>query len=266
MQNPFKLGAGAVVGMIHVPALPGTPRSARDMKAILDQVRQEATALRDFGFDAILVENMHDRPYRKRDAVESEIVACMTVAAAEAKEAAGLPCGIQILAAANRQSLSAATAAGLDFIRVEGFVFGHIADEGLIEGDAAALLRARRELNAGHIAILADIKKKHASHALTADIDLAETARAAEFFLADGLIVTGPATARPADPGELRNVRRAVPGLPLIVGSGVDPSNAAGFLEVADGLIVGSSLKVAGLWSNPIDPARARALIESARQ
>ncbi len=265
MPNPFILGAKTVAGMVHVPALPGTPRSNQSMREILVRVRAEAAALRDFGFDAILVENMHDRPYQQRDAVGSEIVACMTVAAAEAREVAGLPCGIQILAAANLQSLSAAVAAGLDFIRAEGFVFGHLADEGIVESDAAALLRARRKLDAENVAILTDIKKKHASHALTADIDLGETARAAEFFLSDGVIVTGASTGWPVDPGELREVRVAVPDLPLIVGSGVTPSNAAELLEVADGLIVGSSLKEAGHWSNPIDADRARALLRAVR-
>ena len=246
MPNPFTIGSKTVVGMVHVPALPGTPRSTKSMGEILECVRAETTALRNIGFDALLVGNMPDRPHRRRDAVSPEIVACMTVAAAEAKEASGLPRDIQILAAANLRSLSAAAAAGIDFIRSEGYVFAHVADEGIIDSDAATLLRLRRELDAEHIAIPADIEKKHASHALTADIDIAETARAAQFFLADGVVVTGSATGAPVDPGELRRVRTAAPDLPRIVGSGITPSNAADLLSVADSLIVGSSLKEAG--------------------
>lgn len=251
--------------MIHVPALPGTPRAALPMSEIVARVRAEAVLLRDHGFDAFLIENMHDRPYLAGPAVKSEIVAAMTVLAAEAREAAAIPGGVQILAAANFQSLAVALAADLDFIRVEGFVFGHLADEGFIESDAAALLRRRREIGGGAIAVLADIKKKHAAHAVTADVTLAETARAAGLFLADGLIITGESTGRPACPDDLRAVREAVPGLPLIVGSGVTPGDAAAALRIADGIIVGSAIKEGGRWENPIDPARARALVRAVR-
>ena len=88
-------------------------------------------------------------------------------------------------------------AVGAAFVRVEGFVFAHVADEGLIESDAGALLRYRRAIGAEGVRVFADVKKKHSAHAITADVDLAETAHAAEFFLADGVIVTGAATGEP---------------------------------------------------------------------
>jgi predicted TIM-barrel enzyme len=80
------------------------------------------------------------------------------------------------------------------FVRVEGFVFAHVADEGIIDGCAGEILRYRRQIGADDVLVLTDVKKKHSSHALTADMDIAETARAAEFFLSDGVIVTGLAT------------------------------------------------------------------------
>lgn len=51
----------------------------------------------------------------------------------------------------------------------------------------------------------------HSSHALTSDVSIEETARAAEFFLSDGLIVTGAATGAPADPRELRGINTLDP-------------------------------------------------------
>src|SRR6185295_17642379 len=109
-----------------------------------------------------------------------------------------LPLGVQVLAGANKEALAVAHAAGCQFIRAEGFVFAHVADEGLMpEADAGSLLRYRRAIGAEHIAVLADIKKKHSSHAITADVDLAETAKAAEFFGAEGVVVTGTATGEP---------------------------------------------------------------------
>ena len=133
-----------------------------------------------------------------------------------------------------------------------------------MEADAGELLRYRKALGASSIRIFADIKKKHSSHALTADVDLVETAHAAEFFQADGVVVTGAATGRPADPAEVDAVSAAV-GVATLVGSGITEQNLAGF-GAADAFIVGSSVKVGGLWSNPIDPARLETLARSFRR
>ena len=106
-----------------------------------------------------------------------------------------------------------------------------------------------------------NVKKRHSAHAITADIDIAETAKAAEFFLVDGVIVTGVATGQPAEPDEVNSVGRAV-CVPTIVGSGITSENLPHYAN-ADAFIVGSSIKKDGIWSNPIDPDRARALVRA---
>jgi uncharacterized protein len=251
--------AKAVVGVVHVGALPGTPRGGEPVGGIAARARAEALVYRDAGIDALAIENMHDVPYL-RGAVGPEIVAAMSVIGLEVKRATDLPCGIQILAGANREALAAARAAGLDFVRVEGFVFAHVADEGVHDACAGPLLRYRRQIGAEAVLVFADVKKKHASHALTADVDVAETARAAELFLADGVVVTGPRTGAPASLDDLRAVKAAV-SIPVVVGSGVDAENVEPYLEVADALIVGSSLKEGGDWSRAVDGARVRELM-----
>lgn len=259
MKNIFK-NSGAVIGMIHAGALPGTPASGESMERILARAKEESLIYREAGVDMLLVENMHDVPYLK-GRVGPEITAAMALIGYEVKKAAGLPCGIQILAGANIEALGAAKAAGLDFVRVEGFVFAHVSDEGLMEGCAGELLRYRRHIGAEDILILADIKKKHASHALTADVDIVETARAARFFKADGVIVTGASTGSPASSDEVRRVKESL-DIPVLVGSGVNLDNVGEFLNLADALIVGSYFKQDGLWSNPVDPGRIRLLMQ----
>jgi len=240
--------------MIHVAALPGTPRHRLPLREIAAGAADEARIYARCGIDAVMVENMHDRPYRK-GGVGPEITAAMTAVALAVREAApDIPCGIQILAAANREALAVAAAAGLTFIRAEGFVFAHVADEGLIESDAADLLRYRKALAAENVLVLTDIKKKHSSHALTADLDLADTARAAEFFLSDALVVTGTHTGAVPAPGDIRAAREAT-GLPIIAGSGVTGDNARDLLAHADAAIIGSHFKYEGRWENPVDPA-----------
>ncbi len=255
---------GAVIGMVHVAALPGTPHHRRPLSEIVAGAVREAVFLAEGGVDALLLENMHDRPYL-RSAVGPEIVAGMTAAACAVRRATALPCGVQVLAGANEAALAVALAAGLEFIRAEGFVFAHVADEGLIEGCAGPLLRARKAWGAGHVRIFTDIKKKHSAHAITADVDIAETAKAAEFFCSDGVIVSGAATGAPVDVAELAAVAGAT-SLPVLVGSGATITSVETLLPWAAGLIVGSHFKQGRRWDAPLDEAAVRAFVARVRE
>jgi len=252
----------ALIGVVHLQALPATPASRLDIAAITSIAVAEAREYEHAGFHGVMIENTHDRPYLKAS-VGPEIVAAMAVIGAEVRRAIALPLGIQVLAGANSSALAVALACGASFVRVEGFVFAHVADEGLIEASAGALLRYRRAIGGDHIRVFADVKKKHSAHAITADVDIVETAKAAEFFVVDGVIVTGVATGQPAEPYEVTSVSRAV-SVPTIVGSGITMENILHYPD-ADGFIVGSSIKKDGLWSNPIDLDRARVLVRTFR-
>ncbi|HEU4406009.1 MAG TPA: BtpA/SgcQ family protein [Polyangiaceae bacterium] len=247
----------ALIGMIHAGALPGTAHARDPLEAIVSRAVDEARLYRDAGFTALLLENMHDRPYLA-GSVGPEIVAAMTAIAREVRREVRLPLGVQVLAAANREALAVALASGASFVRVEGFAFAHVADEGLIEACAGPLLRYRRAVGAEHLRVFADIKKKHSSHSITADVSLLETAHAAEFFSADGVIVTGTATGAPALPSDVDAVAGGCP-LPVLVGSGITPENLRLYAS-AHGFIVGSSVKRGGRWQNDVDPAACAAL------
>lgn len=253
-----------IVGMIHAPAMPGTPRSMLSPREISQNAAAEAELLTAGGVDALLIENMHDVPYVAGPAAP-EVVACMTAATLAVRSASPLPLGVQVLAAANREALAVALAADATFIRVEGFIFAHVADEGLMPtAHAGELLRFRRHIGATHIRIIADIKKKHAAHAITADVSLAETARAAEFFGADGVVVTGAATGQPTDINDLRTVRSATE-LPLWVGSGVNSENLAAQWPIADAFIVGSHFKQDGRWDRSLSRERVEEFMSHVR-
>lgn len=247
----------ALIGMIHVGALPGTPAAHHGVDKLVQDAVAEARVYREAGFTALMIENMHDRPYLRRDA-GPEIVAALTAIGREVKREVPLPLGFQVLAGANRQAIAVAHACGAEFVRVEGFVFAHVADEGVIAADAGELLRFRRAIGAERVNVFADVKKKHSSHALAADVSLAETAKAAEFFLADGVVVTGGATGEPAEPGDVAAVAAAVT-TPVLVGSGLTAANLALYTP-AHGFIVGSSVKQRGVWSNPLDRDAVRAV------
>jgi len=253
-----------LIGAVHVPALPGSDGYEFDMTRVIKKSVADALAYKEGGFDALIVENMHDVPYRC-GSVAAETVAAMTVVAQAVKNAVNLPLGVQLLAGANIESLAVATALDLDFIRVEGFVFAHVGDEGLHQASAPTLVRKRAELKAQKVKIFADIKKKHSSHAITADVDLAETGHAAEFFKADAVIVSGLRTAAAPLESEVKAVAEAVK-IPTLVGSGVTPQNIALFSKHAQALIIGSYAKKDGHWANDCDGKRLEALVKALDQ
>ncbi|XP_010889715.1 uncharacterized protein F13E9.13, mitochondrial isoform X2 [Esox lucius] len=222
---------------------------------IIEEACGEAELYRNAGIDGLIVENMHDIPYTF--SVGPEVCASMTaVCTAVRGVCPSLPMGVQILSAANSSALAVALASGMDFIRAEGYVFSHIADEGLLNACAGDLLRYRKQINAEHVQIFTDIKKKHSSHALTSDVSIVESARAAEFFLSDGLVITGTATGVQADPKELRDVAESV-RLPVLIGSGVTSDNVEQYLD-ASAMIIGSHFKKGGVWANAVDAERVK--------
>ncbi|HMO05146.1 MAG TPA: BtpA/SgcQ family protein [Kiritimatiellia bacterium] len=252
-----------VIGMIHVGALPGTPAAAASLSSIIEAAAVEAQVYARAGVHGLIIENMHDTPY-PRGATGPEIVAAMTAVARAVVAAAPLPCGIQILAAANREALAVAHAAGLAFIRAEGFAFAHVADEGILQSCAAELLRYRRAIGAEAVQVWADIKKKHSSHAITADVGIGETAHAVEFMRGDAVIVTGAVTGDPPRRADVEEVK-AHTSLPVMLGSGVTADNLGDFYPVADGFIVGSAFKRGGVWSAALDPARIDRFMDAYR-
>lgn len=250
----------ALIGMVHVQALPGTPANRHSPDEIVRKAVAEAHALVRAGFDGLIIENMHDLPYLNRQ-VGPEIVAGMTCVCQEVRRAVDCPLGIQILAGANEAALAVAYVTGADFIRAEGFVFSHVADEGLMNACAGTLLRYRKQIGAERVKILCDIKKKHCSHAITRDVSLAETVHAADFFMADGVIVTGVSTGSQTDVRDLDEVAGAA-DLPVWIGSGVTPDNVSLYRQ-AHGLIVGSWIKEGGDWRKPVDCERAGRMVEA---
>lgn len=265
LDTTTRLPLPALFGMVHVRALPGTPFNTDTIEQICASAVTEAETLQLLGFDGIILENMHDRPYLKGQ-VGPEIVAGMTRVACEVKRKVGqaFPVGVQILAGANMEALAVAYISGCEFIRAEGCIFGHVADEGWIEACAGNLLRERARLGAGRVRIWTDIQKKHSAHAVTADLKLEDWVHGAEFFGMDGVIVTGSATGKAAAKDEVKRAKTAG-RLPVIVGSGITAQNAADYAR-ADVWVIGSSIKFDGFWENPLDPDRIKAMVAARKE
>jgi membrane complex biogenesis BtpA family protein len=254
--------SGAVIGMVHLPALPGSPRWAGSMGAVVHWALDDARALADGGADALLVENHGDVPF-SRGPADPGTVAAMAVAVHEVSRAVPLPVGINVLKTDALAALAVAAATGARFVRVNVHVGAVVADQGLLESRSYESLRYRRLLGLD-IAILADVQAKHGMP--LAPVPIEQEARdAVSRGLADALVVSGPATGEATAMADLARVRRAVPHAPLVVGSGATAETAAELLSVADALIVGTSVKRDGILANPVDPRRVRRLVDAAR-
>ena len=246
----------AVIGVIHLRALPGAPDyDGASMDALLAHALSEAERYRAGGLDGLIVENHGDIPFAKPADLGPETAACMAVITQAVRAATRLPVGVNVLANGAVAALAVAKAAGAAFIRVNQWANAYVANEGFMEGKAGAAARYRAWLRARDVKIFADVHVKHGAHAITADRSIQELARDVEFFDADVAIATGQRTGDSATTEELRTIAAGT-SLPVAVGSGVNPGNVGDILSVADAVIVASYLKQDGVWWNEVDPDR----------
>jgi membrane complex biogenesis BtpA family protein len=253
----------AVVGMVHLPALPGAPEFAGSRDDVLERARRDARALTEGGVDAVLVENFGDAPFYPDD-VPKHVVADLTRAVTSVVDAVDVPVGVNVLRNDAVAAVSVAAATGASFCRVNVHVGAAVTDQGVIEGQAHETVRLRERLDAD-VAICADVGVKHAAPLGDRDVT-AEAVDAVERGHADAIVVSGGATGARTDESDLTAVREAVgPDVPLLVGSGATADSIDGLLDVADGAIVGTALKEDGVTMNPVDRERVEAVVDAAK-
>ncbi len=247
--------------------MPGDPTDGGSFDAMVEHARVDAAALQAGGVDAVIVENFGSIPFVKGDAAHPlppHQVAAMTRAVLAVQQCFGGPVGVNCLRNDARAALGIAAATGAAFVRVNVHVGAYVTDQGLIEGEAAASLRYRAELQARHVALLADVLVKHATPLAPVSAPDA-TGDTLLRGLADGVIVSGRATGAPVDPQLLQSVRDAASSHPVYIGSGLTPANAATLAPLCDGAIVGTYFKRDGLVRSPVDADRVRALCKVVR-
>ena len=255
-----------VIGVVHCPALPGAPGyRGGPVARLYDQALRDAEAYVVGGVDGLIIENHGDIPFLRPDSLGPETAAHLAVISDRIGQAVDVPLGINVLANAAIPALAIAKAAGARFVRVNQWANAYVANEGILEGDAALALRYRASLRADDIAIFADSHVKHGAHAIVADRSIEELTRDLAFFGADVVIATGQRTGDTATMSEIDTIRGAT-HLPLLVGSGVTAGNVAAILGRTNGVIVASSLKQGGVWWNAVEVDRVRAFMAAARE
>lgn len=249
-----------VIGVVHLQPLPGAPRyEGMSVKEVAEIAVEEAKVMEENGINGLIVENFRDMMFKKR--VGPETVAAMTYVASEVKNAVNIPMGLCVLQSDAISALAIAKTIEAQYIRVPYYTETYIVDAGMMESIASDALRFRKYIGAENVKIFADVHIKHGHSLLVRPIE--ESAEdAVERGLADSIIVTGKKTGGKTDPEDVKRVRKFLPEIPLIVGSGVSAENIHEYFpEYADAIIVGTSLKKDGKTEEEIDPQRVKSFI-----
>jgi uncharacterized protein len=249
-----------VIGVVHLLPLPASARWGGNLQAVIERAEQEATALASGGVHGIIVENFFDAPFTK-DQVDPAVVSAMSLIVQRLRNLVTLPMGLNVLRNDARSALAIATCTEVEFIRVNVLTGVMATDQGLIEGKAHEILRYRRELGSS-VKIWADVLVKHARPLGTPNLTVA-VQDTIERGLADAIILSGWATGSPTSREDLELAKAAAPDTPLFIGSGATVDNIADLMQVADGVIVSSSLKRNGLRDQTIDPVRVSQFVEA---
>lgn len=260
-----------LIGVVHLPALPGDPRhDGGGFDPVKQFALRDAEALARGGVDALLLENFGSAPFPKGSAdhrVPPHHVAFLALLAAELKARHALPMGVNCLRNDARSALGAAAAAKADFIRVNVHTGAYLTDQGVIEGEAYETLRYRTSLGAAgtHLSIAADVLVKHASP-LAALTPEDATHDCVTRGLSDAVIVTGDATGAPISPDLLSRIAQAAGDTPVLLGSGLTPENAPQLAPQAQAGIVGTWVKLNGNVHAPVDPDRVATLVTATQR
>ena len=266
MTAKFKsvFGAGKpVIAMVHLGALPGSPLHDYEggIEAIVENARKDLVALQAAGFDALMFGNENDRPYEF--AVDTASTATMGYVIGRLRSEITVPFGVNVLWDP-QSSIALAAATGARFVR-EIFTGTYASDMGPWTPDAGKAMRYRDRLGRQDLALLYNVSAEFA-HSLDQRA-LPDRARSAVFSsIPDAILVSGAITGEAARMVDLEAVKKALPTTPVLANTGVKHATVADVLAIADGCIVGSSLKVDGDTWKAVDADRAAEFMRIVRQ
>jgi len=243
-------------GMIHLPRL--TFDSDTHLDELVDYAITEGKKLEEAGFDALMIENFNDAPFPKTR-VSDLVLSKMSVILYQLRKEVNIEIGVNILRNGCEQALVLATLHNCDYIRCNIWESAYVTDQGIIETPAYEVIRSKKILNS-EVKILADALVKHAKPlGTTSVIEAAKNVNSRGG--AHGIIVSGVATGAPPDPKQIEELNSI--GIKPFVGSGFSSELTEVYRGKIAGAIIGTSIKIDGVTTNPIDPERAKAFINA---
>lgn len=249
-----------IIGMVHLPASPGQPQSTSrpELNSIINSVKADIKALQDGGIDGLLFCNESDLPYTTK--LSSEVGAFVNFLIGAVHDQIKIPYGVNLLWDPIA-SIEAAAGCGASFVR-EVMCGSFATDMGMLTPDPALVAQTRTRLKADHIALFTNIVPEFAS--ALEDRTVQQRAKAAEYFGFDAILISGPVAGIPYSESDLIAAKSTAKHTPIFANTGVNSQNVARTLEVADGVISGSAMKIDGKTFNPVDPKRVIELVTAA--
>ena len=250
-----------IIAMVHLPALPGRPRHDKraGMPALVESVARDLAALQAAGVDGLLFCNEADLPYQL--ATGPEIAAGLAAVIGAVRTQIAVPFGVNIVWDPVA-SLAVAAATGACFVR-EVFTGVYESDLGIMQPDLGSIAAYREQIGAGRVALFGNITPEFAS--TIGQRGVPDRARSAVYLGVDVILISGQITGMPLDLGELAAAKAAVPDVPVLANTGTTADTIARILSIADGAIVGTSLKMDGQTFSAVDPGRPARFMDAAR-
>ena len=240
--------------MVHLPALPGSPlyNSKLGINYILETAEQDLLALQEAEVDAVMFGNENDRPYEFNANPAS--ASTMAYVIGTLRNKIKVPYGVNVLWDP-MSTIAVAASTDAHFVR-EIFTGTYASDMGYWNPDAGKAMRYRNSLNREDLLVFYNIS---AEFAYSLDKrSVAERSKSVVFSsIPDAILVSGQITGESVAISELIKVKNSIPNTPVLANTGVKIENVEDTLSVADGVIIGSSLKVDGNTWNTVDPKRA---------
>jgi membrane complex biogenesis BtpA family protein len=248
-----------VIGMCHLLALPGDPDydGAAGLRAVVGDARSNIRALQAGGVDGLMFSNEFSLPYLTK--VECVTVAAMARVIAELYDEIRLPFGVNVLWDPYA-SLDLAVATGAQFVR-EIFTGVYASDFGLWDTNCGAIVRHQHAIGGKDVRLLFNILPEAAAY--LANRDIVSVARSTVFNTnPDALCISGLTAGEETSTTTLRLVKDALPDISIVANTGVHQANVTEQLNIVDAAIIGTAFKCEGLFENPVDTGRVRALMD----
>jgi len=257
------LGFKPLIGVVHLPPLPGSHQGLAGIDRLVDYALREAEKLERAGFDAVILENYSDNPFRN-ERVNDVTLTAMSVIVREVAKSLNLRVGVSLLRNAGLQALAIAYSSGAHFIRVNAYCETRVAPEGILYPIASQLETVRQQMDR-HILVLADVDVKHSGPLGARSLEEVVHDCVSRGRM-DAIIVSGHATSQAPSPGYVAAIKKLAGLKPVLVGSGISIGNVRAYWNIADGFIVGTSIKIENDTQKPIDTAKAEKLAKIVKE
>jgi membrane complex biogenesis BtpA family protein len=258
------LGYKPLIGMIHLPPLPASRSPGVRLERLVEYALWEAGKLRDAGFKAVLLENYNDAPYHERVKDPLTISAMSIIAREVVRAYPDIVVGVNLLRNSGPETLALAAVSGAKFVRVNTYCEPRLSMEGILSPLASKIEDLRLKLRY-ELLVLADVDVKHSWPIGNYNLELV-VKDCVSRGRPDALVASSSATGEAPEPGYVAAIRRYAEPKPVLVGSGINVDNIEAYWSIADGFIVGTSIKYEGKTTNPVDEKRAKQLAEKAEE